>query len=134
MEGGQEKNGALPYYIPTPTNNWSPSQSWQFATFPTWASHGLTTPVQLFDPSTGKALPIPMLLSLYNLPAHHFIYAQQVINFVASLCTHFRTSLLDTLLSHNRFKITDVYKPLSFQITIPHHQDLTPHGTKTSPT
>lgn len=58
------------------------TQSRQFAAFCTWAPQGLTNLVQLFDQSTGKALPFPMLQSLYNLPAN--LYAQQAINFTAS--------------------------------------------------
>lgn len=88
-----------------------------------WASQNLSHFVQLFDPSTGSALPIHHLLSHFRLAHNHFLYIHQAVQHVSSLCPtkiqRFHHSFLDTLLEKQQYKISDIYKPLNTHLSKP---------------
>lgn len=90
--------------------------------------------VHLFDPSSGKALPFPQLMNQYNLPAHHFIYPQQTVDFVVSLCPtrdlRFCTCLLDAFLDYQKHNISDICNLLNSSLAKSLHSGSTTFWNK----
>lgn len=71
----------------------------------------------------GHAKPVSQTLDHYKLPRHHFLLIHQAVQHVSRLCPnkiqHFETSILDTLLERQQFKISDIYKPLNMHLSKP---------------
>lgn len=50
----------------------------QYAAYDVLVSQVVTEVVLFFDKTTGTALPFTQLMEKHSLPAHHFLYAQQL--------------------------------------------------------
>lgn len=82
-----------------------------------WAHQQLKHFAQLFDLHKGNAKLFFQTLDHYELPQHHFLLIHLAVQHVSRLCPNkiqrFQTSILDTLLERQQFKISDIYKPLN---------------------